>query len=624
MATDPYDFAFPWRPNFEMNAALGWGGASVASLGLSLLAPQPLIGMGPAALCAVAGLWRGAQAFQRETERNRLNSDGIDFITAGELVKIAKKAAEKKAYWLGYGFPWTDIEATRLHHIISEGAVKVLGELALKEGGSWWIHGLQKEAALTSDLGHLVGHTVVGGTTRVGKSRLADLLIGQAIVRGECVILEDPKNEGLAGLAGNMKRVCEEVGAPERFAYFNLAFPESSIRLDLLRNYAAPTELASRLSALIPSESGGDTFVNFNWSVLNAHTLGMLYVGEKPTLKRYRYYTESGVAALLLQCVLKFFDETQPPDWDASVLLWAKNRGMLKGKQGDDGEILVRQSLNLLLAYYAEAMVPNGFELEAIDALTKVFRHPAEHYEKMTTNMRPILQKLTTGVLGELLSPDPLDVTDPRPVTDMRSLIDTKAAVYIGLNSLADAAVGFAVGSLINADLAAVAGNRNNYTPDDKSPINLHLDEVVETLTDQVIQLMNKGGGSGFRVTIYTQTFADFAAKLGNEFKARQVLGNANNRIAFRILDAESQKYIVDGIPLFMLKKMGVRYGTNVDTRIHDEFTASYQEQIVEQEADLFPAAMLGELPPLHFIARLSGGQMRKGRIPILGERKAA
>lgn len=30
------------------------------------------------------------------------------------------------------------------------------------------------------------------------------------------------------------------------------------------------------------------------------------------------------------------------------------------------------------------------------------------------------------------------------------------------------------------------------------------------------------------------------------------------------------------------------------------------------------PAAMLGELPPLHFIARLSGGRTLKGRIPIL------
>ena len=38
----------------------------------------------------------------------------------------------------------------------------------------------------------------------------------------------------------------------------------------------------------------------------------------------------------------------------------------------------------------------------------------------------------------------------------------------------------------------------------------------------------------------------------------------------------------------------------------------------MEEDAELFPAAMLGELPPLHFIARLSGGRTLKGRIPIL------
>ncbi|EXI77023.1 MAG: conjugative coupling factor TraD, SXT/TOL subfamily [Candidatus Accumulibacter appositus] len=63
---------------------------------------------------------------------------------------------------------------------------------------------------------------------------------------------------------------------------------------------------------------------------------------------------------------------------------------------------------------------------------------------------------------------------------------------------------------------------------------------------------------------------------------------------------------------------MALRYGHNVDSHVQDEYTASYQEQIMEAEAEFFPAAMLGELPPLHFIARLSGGRTLKGRFPIL------
>ena len=46
-----------------------------------------------------------------------------------------------------------------------------------------------------------------------------------------------------------------------------------------------------------------------------------------------------------------------------------------------------------------------------------------------------------------------------------------------------------------------------------------------------------------------TQTFADFASRLGDENKARQVLANTNHKIALRVLDAETQKYLADGRP---------------------------------------------------------------------------
>ena len=137
-------------------------------------------------------------------------------------------------------------------------------------------------------------------------------------------------------------------------------------------------------------------------------------------------------------------------------------------------------------------------------------------------------------------------------------------------------------------------------------------------LNQPAIQLMNKGGGADFRVTIATQTFADFASRLGDENKARQMLANTNHKIVLRVLDSETQKYLAEGMPQIKVRSLAMRYGHQVDPRVQAEYTASYQEQILEEEAELFPAAMLGELPPLHFLARLSGGRTLKGRIPIL------
>jgi hypothetical protein len=110
----------------------------------------------------------------------------------------------------------------------------------------------------------------------------------------------------------------------------------------------------------------------------------------------------------------------------------------------------------------------------------------------------------------------------------------------------------------------------------------------------------------------------DFAGRLGDESKARQVLANTNLKIALRVLDSETQKYLADGMPQIKVRLMALRYGHQVDPRVQAEDTASHQKQILEEEAEIFPAAMLGELPPLHFLARLSGGRTLKGRIPIL------
>jgi conjugal transfer pilus assembly protein TraD len=41
----------------------------------------------------------------------------------------------------------------------------------------------------------------------------------------------------------------------------------------------------------------------------------------------------------------------------------------------------------------------------------------------------------------------------------------------------------------------------------------------------------------------------------------------------------------------------------------------------MEEEADLFPAQLLGMLPNLEYIAKISGGKIVKGRLPILTEK---
>jgi conjugal transfer pilus assembly protein TraD len=175
-SASPYDFEVPWRPNFEAKMALIWAGGSALILVFSLAVPlfsrfAALLAVG----CALAAAFRGCQAYRRVVDASRLKRFGKEFIDLAELQKKARQCASRKTFWLGKGFPWTDIEANKLHALLSLGVVRTIGQAAQHTDGAYWVHGLAPEADLYSELSQLVGHTLIVGTTRVGKTRLFDL-----------------------------------------------------------------------------------------------------------------------------------------------------------------------------------------------------------------------------------------------------------------------------------------------------------------------------------------------------------------------------------------------------------------------------------------------------------------
>jgi len=580
--------------------AATWMGASALTLAVTKTLPVPTrFGVLTSLLCTGFAAYRSIQAWRRSQDKTRIRLTEKQFIEVPELLKIARRASLQDAVWLGSGFHWTDIEAGRMHALIGRGVAAQMGKEILHKDGAYWLHGLAKEEDAYADLSNLVGHTLIVGTTRVGKTRLFDLLIAQAICRGEPVIIIDPKGDH--GLAHNARKVCEALGQSDRFIYFHPAHPEKSACIDPLRNWNRKTELASRIAALIPSETGADPFTAFGWKVLNDIVNGLIATGVRPNMVQLRRYIEGGPEDLLLKALRLHFKHNVQ-DWESRVSSFVKQ---YKGNQ-----------LLAYITFYKEIVIHDAQNVD-LDGLISTYEHNRDHFQKMVASLIPILSMLTSDPLTDLLSPD-FGAGHERVVTDMARAIRADKVLYVGLDSLADATVGSAIGSVLLADLAAVAGDRYNYGIDTIKPVNLFIDEAAEVINQPTIQLMNKGGGALFRVTIATQTFADFASRLGDENKARQVLANTNNKIALRILDAETQQYIADGIPKIKARTLMIRYGHNVDSNIHDAYSASYQEQAAEEEADLIPPAILSELPPLHFFARLSGGKTIKGRLPIL------
>ncbi|WGW00868.1 conjugative transfer system coupling protein TraD [Vibrio sp. YMD68] len=594
-------YEMPWRTNYEAMAAAGWlvgATGAIAAEMLTELPAEPFWWM--TGISSGMALYRLPEAYRLYKLQKGLKGKPLAFMALSHLQKVMAKHPDE--LWLGYGFEWDQRHAQRAYEILKRDKQTLLNQGHGKQMGSTWIHGVEpKEEDVYQPVGHTEGHTLIVGTTGAGKTRCFDAMITQAILRNEAVIIIDPKGD--KELKDNAQRACIAAGSPERFVYFHPGFPEHSVRLNPLRNFNRGTEIASRIAALIPSETGADPFKAFGQMALNNIVQGLLLTSQRPDLKTLRRFLEGGPEGLVVKAVTAWGEQVYP-NFNVEIKRFTEK-----------ANTLAKQAMAMLLFYY-ERIQPVAANTD-LEGLLSMFEHDRTHYSKMVASLMPVLNMLTSSELGPLLSPIANDVDDSRLITDSGRIINNAQVAYIGLDSLTDAMVGSAIGSLLLSDLTAVAGDRYNYGVENR-PVNIFIDEAAEVVNDPFIQLLNKGRGAKMRCVIATQTFADFAARTGSEAKARQVLGNINNLIALRVMDAETQQYITDNLPKTRLQYIMQTQGMSSNSDSPALFTGNHGERLMEEEGDMFPPQLLGQLPNLEYIAKLSGGRVIKGRIPIL------
>ncbi len=613
MSEDIYKYDMLWRPNYELSQTITWVGAGALSVVLPTFTVMPQeAGFHVTALCAAMAGLRAINAVKNHYRVSLLRKWKLDLIGHKEHAKFVKN--EPNSLWIGYGFDWETRQAQLAHDLIKANPVNFI-QPDPKSMGAQWYHGLGKERPLYVPLEHLEGHTLLVGTTGSGKTRILDI-IGSAAARRnrkgigkEFVVVIDPKGD--KELRDGLRKVCAEMGEPERFVYFHPAFPELSVRLNPLASFTRAPELATRLAQLIDASGSGETFKNFAQMAMTHIVTGLIQSGITPTIYQIKKYIELGPEGLVIKSLEAHFEHNLEDGWRESAEKYVKTvSGQIKNISKTEARA------HGLVTFYRTDVADSNPNPD-IEGLLSMFEHERQHFSKMITSITPILTMLTSGDLGPLLSPRPQD-DDDRLITSFSDLIRRRAVVYIGLDSLSDSIVGSALGSILLADLASVAGARYNYDIDTDVKINLITDESAEIVNPPAVQILNKGRGSGIQMTIATQTYADFANRLGSEAAARQVLANCNNVIALRVMDTETQQYIADGIPKTRIKfKMQV-HGTATTGEEPLLFTGNASERLMEEEAPLFSAEWLGCLPNLHYIAKVSGGRILKGRLPVL------
>ena len=470
-------------------------------------------------------------------------------------------------------------------------------------GGLPRLHGIEPdEVEVTLPLAERVGHTLVLGTTRVGKTRLAELLITQDIRRKiagqhEICIVFDPKGD--AGLLRRMYLEAKRAGREGEFYVFHLGQPNTSARYNAIGRFGRITEVASRLAGQLSGEGNSAAFREFAWRFVNIIARALVELGRRPDYLLIQRHVVN-IDPLFVEYAAHFFAKHDPKAWEAIVQIEGKlnEKNTPRHMAGRDKRVVAIE----LYLNRAKLYDP------VLEGLRSAVRYDRTYFDKIVASLLPLLEKLTTGKIAQLLAPDYTDLNDPRPIFDWMQIIRKRAIVYIGLDTLSDAEVAAAVGNSMFADLVSVAGHLYKFGVDDglpgcdpgeKLPINLHADEFNELMGDEFIPLINKGGGAGVQVTAYTQTLSDIEARLGNRAKAGQVVGNFNNLIMWRVRETATAELLTKQLPTVDVYSTSVVSGAtdSSDPQGATAFTSNTQDRINTHSVPLIEPAHIVALP---------------------------
>lgn len=613
-----------YRKAHEAPASAFWAVSAISCVVAAVVTGMPL----PAAVAltstsACMSAMRGWQAKSLFEAKLSLAGNQFWLLPIADFERILDRKPGN--LWIGRGFRWTAKHTERaleLNRLNPEDLLPPSWFLKMSKRphdlsqvkGEPWIHGLeQKEGELFMPWWHAEGNWNFFGATGAGKTRLYEVLGSQIVRVGDTLIVLDPKGD--KELKRLLKQLCARAGRPEAFAHFHPAFPSTSVRLDPLANFTRATEIAGRIASIVGGDQN-DSFGAFIWRTVNSIVGGMLYVGERPNLKKLRYYAEAGPEPLVEVCLAKFLQAWMPNAWEDHVNVLAATISNKKFQPRLKTGTARQQAM--VQVYHDQ--VPAGQKLEDLNAIISVAEHSREHYSKMIAGLLPVLTQLTSGSLGELLSPNYEDITDRREILDMRKVAAGKRVLLLQTDSLSDSTVGAAIAAVLMADLRADAGARYNYEDDaGKDAIHLLIDEAAEVVNRPLVAVLNKGRGAGLKTYLATQTFSDYITVFGSEDAARQVLGNTNNKLCLRVVDSKTQNYMVETFGEVNVRQASA--STNVGTRAESiglDYTGGMSTSVSERAADLFPSYLLGRLPDFHFVASVSGGKVFKGRIPKL------
>ena len=484
--------------------------------------------------------------------------------TSDELARETSKKPER--VHIGRGFVWENLHVQGYNELLKLPERRQVLDLETKGGGYEFMHGLSgsdKEVAMHPDQ---LQHTLIAGTTGTGKTKFFELLISQLCAH-EPTIIVDPKGD--KALLDAVYDSCVDHGIEDRFEFFSLAHPSKSVGFNPLSNYGGPSDVADRVSSIMPAGSGDAAFRNFAWQVLEVVSSALMGVQEDITLEKLQRYSMNHMDELVDLCKEKI------PNLPREKQAYARDR---------------------------------------LGELEAQAQHPREHHQKMITSLGPVLTSLNTGDVGPLLN------ASPSTSLQWSDVFEKNKVVYFDLSSMLRQEVSNNVGKMVVQDLLYFVGELYAFKSSDKS-MNLFVDEFYSVMFQGYIDMLNKSRGAGLRMFLGMQTTADIANALGDgkDSYVRQVLGNINNKIYLRVPEynlAEEFCSLFGSTYISQIDEVHVESSAaGTPSELFGSNTAQRKTQV---EANMVSPDMLMHLPIGQAFAFMQARDPYKLRLPLI------
>lgn len=666
------------RPAVELQSAAVAGGISaVAAVAPWALMMQPAQGAVTAALAGGFALWRGWQGKEILRYRQGLKFQRLTYMAPHKI------PVGRDDLYLGHGFEFTQRHTQRLvdaahpsaepfvtpkaweiraRKFASELRGWALGTIEKRTprltakaaairplvlatlfvtGSTWWanpfqpymegegstiLHGVGlDEEPIALKQSARPGHMLVLGTTRVGKTRLLEVLATQDIHAGHVVIVIDPKGD--AELMKRMYAEAERAGRLDQFYIFHLGYPEISARYNGIGNFSRITEVATRATNPLPSAGNSAAFKEFSWRFSNIVAQAQVALGRVPTYETL-LRDITAIDPLFVDYAKLVLSREQAAGRIANWTAKLEDIEASLGKK-DRNSPVPRSLQDRMPSLTAMWMLVKELRLTdpVLAGLATAVSYEKSFFEKIIASLGPFLEKLTTGAIAKLISPDYFDEADQRPIFDWMQVIRQGGIVYVGLDALSDAVVAGAVGNSMLADLVSVGGKLYKEGLDPHNPrgdivlpkVCCHFDEINEIAGPEFVPMVNKMGGSGFCITAYSQAIQDIEAKVGDKAKAEQILANFNHLVMLRVRSQATAEFFTDQLPQVNVTTLTMVSGVTDSAAegTGKDFVSNNQDRVGTDRVPLITAADVMRLPKGQAFVLKEGNRLFKIRIPL-------